>query len=156
MVRVMFVCATVVALTGVASAQAPAQPPPHTEAPMERVEGIGGFFFKSASPKTLAQWYSDNLGVGSTPTEYGQEPWQQTAGPVAFQPFPATTKYFGAADRTFMLNFRVRNLDAMVAQLRRRGITVDVDPQTYPNGRFARLTDPENNPIQLWEPLKKP
>jgi catechol 2,3-dioxygenase-like lactoylglutathione lyase family enzyme len=121
----------------------------------ERVEGIGGFFFKAKSPKTLAQWYTDHLGVGSTPTEYGNEPWTQTAGSTAFQPFPATTTYFGRAGQTFMLNFRVRNLDAMVAQLRRADIKVDVDPETYPNGRFARLEDPEGNPIQLWEPKGK-
>jgi predicted enzyme related to lactoylglutathione lyase len=73
-----------------------------------------------------------------------------------FQPFPANTTYFGSADRSFMLNFRVKNLDAMVAQLRRAGITVDVDPKTYPNGRFARLSDPEGNPIQLWQPQRNP
>jgi glyoxylase I family protein len=156
MARLMIVCATLVAMIGVASAQAPAQPAARAEAKMERVEGIGGFFFRSASPKILAQWYIDNLGVGLTPSEYGQEPWQQAAGPTAFQPFPATTKYFGRADRMFMLNFRVRDLDAMVAQLRRAGIAVEVDPEKYPNGRFARLSDPEDNPIQLWEPLKKP
>ena len=118
----------------------------------ERVDGIGGFFFKARDPKVLAQWYSDHLGVASTPTDYGQEPWIQTAGPTAFQPFNANTKYFGRAEQAFMLNFRVRNLDAIVAQLRRADIKVDVDSQTYPNGRFARLEDPEGNPIQLWEP----
>ena len=71
-----------------------------------------------------------------------------------FEPFPADTTDFGRADRAFMLNFRVRNLRAMVAQLRAAGIDVDVDPQTYPNGQFARLTDPEGNPIQLWQPQK--
>ena len=151
----MIACAAVVTCAAHLSAQAPAQPTPNGDAPMERVEGIGGFFFRSASPKALAQWYSDHLGVGATPTDYGQQPWQQTAGATAFQPFPAETKYFGRPDRMFMLNFRVRDLDAMVAQLRRAGIAVEIDPQTYPNGRFASLKDPEDNPIQLWEPLKK-
>jgi predicted enzyme related to lactoylglutathione lyase len=118
----------------------------------ERVDGIGGFFFKSASPKALAQWYSDHLGVALTPTDNTSKPWHQAGGPTAFQPFPATTKYFGRADQQFMLNFRLSNLDAMVAQLRRDGIAVDVDPKTYPNGRFALLHDPEGNPIQLWQP----
>jgi catechol 2,3-dioxygenase-like lactoylglutathione lyase family enzyme len=121
---------------------------------MERVDGIGGFFFRAKSPKVLAQWYSDHLGVGSTPTAYGQEPWQQAAGPTAFQPFPENTKYFGDPQKMFMLNFRVRDLDAMVAQLRRADIKVDVDPMEYPNGRFAQLSDPEGNPIQLWEPKR--
>jgi glyoxylase I family protein len=151
MTRLLIACVTLVASIGSASAQTP-QPQPTTPA-MERVDGIGGFFFKAKDPKALAKWYADNLGVGATPTAYGQEPWQQTAGATAFQPFPATTKYFGRPEQAFMLNFRVRNLDAMVAQLRRAGITVDVDPEKYPNGFFARLADPEGNPIQLWQPV---
>jgi len=122
---------------------------------MERVDGIGGFFFRAKAPKVLAKWYTDHLGVTITPADYGQEPWQQAAGPTVFEPFPAATKYFGDPAQTFMLNFRVRDLDAMVAQLRGAGIKVDVDPQKYPNGRFARLSDPEGNPIQLWQPQRK-
>ena len=79
-------------------------------------------------------------------------PWSQEAGPIAFAPFPETTEYFGDAKHAGMVNFRVRDLDAMVAQLRAVGISVEVDQQHYPNGRFARLNDPEGNPIQLWEP----
>ena len=69
-----------------------------------------------------------------------------------FEPFPANTKYFGRPEQMFMLNFRVKNMDAMVAQLRGAGIVVEVDPETYPNGRFALTHDPEGNPIQLWQP----
>jgi glyoxylase I family protein len=121
----------------------------------ERVDGIGGFFFRASSPKALAQWYSDHLGVTVTPTASGQEPWTQDAGATAFQPFPGATKYW-RADKAFMLNFRVKNLDALVAQLRKADIKVDVDPMEYPNGRFAALEDPEGNPIQLWQPKGKP
>jgi glyoxylase I family protein len=154
MTRLLIVSAGLMASIGVASAQTPAAPP---AAPaMERVEGIGGFFFKAQDPKLLAQWYADHLGVSSVPTDYDHGPWQQAAGPTAFAPFAATTKYFGRAEQAFMLNFRVRNLEAMVAQLRRAGITVVVDPETYPNGVFARLSDPEGNPIQLWQPAAKP
>ena len=154
MTRLLIVFAGLFVWVGVAAAQTPTAAP---AAPaMERVEGIGGFFFRAQDPKALAQWYADHLGVGVTPTDYGQEPWQQAAGPTAFAPFPAATKYFGRAEQQFMLNFRVRNLEAMVAQLRRAGITVDVDPETYPNGLFARLSDPEGNPIQLWQAMKKP
>jgi predicted enzyme related to lactoylglutathione lyase len=140
----------------VTSAQAPSAPPAgDSAAAIERVDGIGGFFFRAKDPKVLAQWYHDHLGVGQTPGDYGQEVWQQTAGPTAFQPFPSNTKYFGDARNMWMINFRVRDLDAMVAQLRRAGIKVDVDPMTYPNGRFASLQDPEGNPIQLWQPQRK-
>jgi predicted enzyme related to lactoylglutathione lyase len=72
--------------------------------------------------------------------------------PTAFAPFPESTEYFGDAGKFCMINFRVNNLDAMVVQLRGAGILVEVDPQRYPNGRFARLHDPEGNPIELWEP----
>jgi len=121
---------------------------------MERVDGIGGVFFRAQSPKVLAKWYSDHLGVSLTPEDYDHEPWTQAAGPTVFGPFPADTKYFGRAEQAFMLNFRVRDLDAMVAQLERAGIQVKVDPKTYPNGRFARLSDPEGNPIELWQPQR--
>lgn len=129
-----------------------ARPASSRNLPTERVTGIGGFFFKAKDPKALAEWYEKNLGVGRTPTAKGMEPWRQEAGATAFQPFPATTKYFGRETQQWMLNFRVANLDAMVAQLTAAGIKVDVDPQKYPNGRFALLHDPEGNPIQLWEP----
>ena len=69
-----------------------------------------------------------------------------------FQPFPMDTKYFGDELQSWMINFRVANLDALVERLRAAGVTVEVDPEAYPNGRFALLHDPEGNPIQLWEP----
>ena len=62
------------------------------------------------------------------------------------------TGYFGSREQAWMINFRVRGLDAMVEQLRKSNIEVKVDPENYPNGRFARLHDPEGNPIELWEP----
>jgi glyoxylase I family protein len=118
---------------------------------MESVLGIGGFFFRAKNPVALSEWYRDQLGIALTPSSYDQLPWQQDAGPTAFAPFPDDTDYFGADSQSWMINFRVRNLDAMVAQLRAAGIEVDVDLENYPNGRFARLCDPEGNPIQLWE-----
>ena len=78
--------------------------------------------------------------------------WQQSAGPTVFAPFPANTDYFGSPQQAWMVNFRVRNLDAMAEQLRAAHIEVNVDPQAYPQGRFARLHDPDGNPIELWEP----
>jgi glyoxylase I family protein len=120
--------------------------------PVERVLGIGGLFFRATDPKKLAQWYQINLGIDPVPTGYGQTVWQQTAGPTVFAPFPMDTGYFGSKQQAWMVNFRVRDLDAMVAQLQKSGIEVKVDPEKYPNGRFARLHDPEGNPIELWEP----
>lgn len=122
------------------------------EAPREAVLGIGGLFFRAEDPAALAHWYHDNLGIDLTPTTYEIEPWQQEAGPTVFAPFGAATTYFGDPSQQWMVNFRVRDLDAMVAQLRAAGIEVEVEEEVYPNGRFARLEDPEGNPIQLWEP----
>lgn len=119
---------------------------------MERVTGIGGFFFRARDTKALAQWYDDNLGVTQVPTDYGGTPWRQEAGTCVFAPFKESSAYFGDMRLQWMLNFRVRDLDAMAAQLRAKGTTVEIDPETYPNGRFAKLNDPEGNPIQLWEP----
>ena len=119
---------------------------------MEKVNGIGGLFFRARDPEALGRWYQEHLGVKLTPSSYGETPWQQDAGPTAFAPFPETTGYFGDAGQAWMVNFRVRDLDAMAAQLRAAGIAIEMDPQDYPNGRFARLHDPEGNPIELWEP----
>ena len=120
---------------------------------MERVSGIGGVFFRANDPAALKRWYQEHLGVTLTPTDYDQQPWRQDAGPTAFEPFPRDTDYFGHAEQSWMINFRVHSLDTLVAQLRAAGLDVSVDPQTYPNGRFARLADPEGNPIELWEPI---
>ena len=119
---------------------------------MERVAGIGGLFFRAKDPTALAVWYKEHLGIDLVPADYSQKPWSQEAGPTAFAPFPVDSDYFGNAEKDWMINFRVRNLDAIVEQLRRAKIDVRVDPEIYPNGRFARLHDPEGNPIELWEP----
>lgn len=120
----------------------------------EKVDGIGGFFFRARDPKALAEWYETHLGVTRTPADYDTEPWKQEGGWTVFGPFRADTKYFGDSTRMWMLNFRVKNLDRMVTQLRRAAIDVEVDTTLYPNGRFARLKDLEGNPIQLWEPRR--
>jgi len=119
---------------------------------MEKVTGIGGFFFRAKDPKALGLWYQQHLGILTIPTSYEEHGWQQEAGSTAFAAFPETTKYFGDPNKSWMLNFRIRDLDKMVAQLQAAGIEVKIDPQSYPNGRFARLHDPEGNPIELWQP----
>lgn len=119
---------------------------------MERVTGIGGFFFRAKDTQALAKWYEDHLGVTMTPKDYNAPAWRQEAGTTVFEPFKQDTTYFGDLAKQWMINFRVKSLDKMVTQLRAKGIAVEVDPETYPNGRFASLKDPEGNPIQLWQP----
>ena len=117
----------------------------------QRVLGLGGLFVRSRDPDALTQWYENHLGVSHASAANGWEPWQQAAGPTVFQPFAPDSTYFGSLQQTWMLNFRVGNLDAFVAQLQAAGIEVAVDPENYPHGRFARLHDPDGNPIELWE-----
>ena len=119
---------------------------------MEKVLGIGGLFFRSRDPKALARWYAEHLGIAEVPHSYDDACWQQEAGATVFAPFDAETDYFGAPRQQWMINFRVRDLGAMVAQLKAAGIAVEVKDEIFPNGRFARLSDPEGNPIELWEP----
>lgn len=113
------------------------------------VKGIGGLFFRAKDPDALRAWYAERLGVGSPP--YGQ--WESQAGPSVFAPFPADADYW-PADRQWMLNLRVDDLDGLCASLRAAGIEVVTNPDwNAPGvGRFARLHDPEGNPLELWEP----
>lgn len=119
---------------------------------MERVAGIGGLFFRAKDPEALAAWYEEMLGVTRVPSDYSTPPWTQEAGQTVFAPFPIDTDYFGNPQQAWMINFRVVNLDRVIAQLQAKGVEVRVDPESYSNGRFARLHDPEGNPIELWEP----
>ncbi|MEV2268634.1 VOC family protein [Nonomuraea africana] len=119
---------------------------------MERVTGIGGVFFRASDSGALSRWYEHHLGVGGPPPTYEHRSWEQEAGPTVFAPFPGDSEHFQRPEQQWAINFRVRDLDAMVAQLRDAGIAVEVHAETYPNGRFADLADPEGNPVQLWEP----
>ena len=118
---------------------------------MERVTGIGGLFFRARDPQALASWYQTHLGIDSGVD--GDTLWHQEAGPTVFAPFAADTDYFGRPDQQTMVNFRVRNLDAMLAQLRTAGIDVDDTVENMDGvGRFGWATDPEGNRFELWEP----
>jgi glyoxylase I family protein len=119
---------------------------------MHKVSGIGGFFFRADDSDALTVWYRDNLGIDPIPMAEGEPSWRQEAGETAFTSMPGVVDQFGQPDRQWAINFRVADLDGMVEQLRAAGNAVEVDPTTYSMGRFASLTDPEGNPIQLWQP----
>lgn len=119
--------------------------------------GIGGLFFRARDPEALGDWYRQHLNVGPgcvAPAGGDADDmcWMAEGGPIVFAPFPAESDYF-AKDRQFMLNLRVTDLDQMVEQLRDSGVEVETrDEWNDPNvGRFARIHDPEGNPIELWE-----
>lgn len=118
---------------------------------MQKVQGIGGFFFRAKDPKGLATWYRDHLGIDLAPTDMNMTPWVTEAGVTVFSPFEADTEYF-ASDKTFMLNFRVADLDAIISQLKSAGVEVSHESEMEGIGRFARIHDPESNAIELWEP----
>ncbi len=121
------------------------------------VTGIGGIFFRATDPDALGAWYREHLNVGAGCNADATGPvdewsWTTQGGPVVFAPFKATTDYF-AADKQFMINLRVEDLDTLSAGLEAAGIAVETraewnSPET---GRFARLHDPEGNAIELWE-----
>ncbi|WUD77556.1 VOC family protein [Streptomyces sp. NBC_00510] len=116
---------------------------------MERVLGIGGYFMRAADPAALNAWYRDCLGLDVD--EHGL--WRPEAGPTVFATFESGTDYFGSRTQQTMLNFRVRDLDAMLAQLRAKGADVAEETQDMDGvGRFGWVTDPEGNRIELWQP----
>ena len=120
---------------------------------MERVRGVGGVFFKARDPKALAEWYRDHLGI---PVPEGQTyaGFESTAGgeQTVWSSFPTDTDYFGSGGSSWMINYRVDNLEAMLAQLRDAGVTVDDRAEDHGYGRFGWAVDPEGNRFELWEP----
>jgi predicted enzyme related to lactoylglutathione lyase len=116
---------------------------------MEHVLGIGGYFMRAADPAALGAWYRDCLGLDTD--EHGL--WRQEDGPIVFATFDPDTDYFGSRAQQTMMNFRVSDLDAMLAQLRAKGANVAEETQAMEGiGRFGWVTDPEGNRIELWQP----
>ena len=110
-----------------------------------RVTGIGGVFFKAEDPDHLREWYRKHLGIQGDRT-----------GRTVWAIFPKTTKYFKNSRADFMLNYRVENLDRLLEALSREGVEIDPQREDSENGRFAWISDPEGNRIELWEPPPKP
>ncbi|GAA1463210.1 VOC family protein [Williamsia maris] len=122
------------------------------------VLGVGGIFFRAQDPDALTAWYRDLLGVGAGCAAEGEGPsdewsWRVAGGPLVFAPFGSDTDYW-AADKQFMLNLRVSDLDGLLTRLSDAGVETAVDPgwDSPETGRFARTHDPEGNAIELWEP----
>jgi glyoxylase I family protein len=113
------------------------------------VTGIGGIFFRAKNPEALSVWYQTHFGIGLEPDGL----WNQSAGPTVFAPFPDDSDYF-AANKQWMINLRVDNLEALLQTLRASGIEIITNPDwdTTETGRFARVHDPEGNAVEVWEP----
>jgi len=123
---------------------------------MKRVTGIGGIFFKCKDPQKMREWYHTHLGLETN--EYGSVfEWRQGAdstkkGFSQWSPFAETTKYFEPSEREFMINYRVADLEALVVELKKEGVTIVDAIETYDYGKFVHIMDTEGNKIELWEP----
>jgi len=127
---------------------------------MRRVTGIGGVFFKANDPEKLYRWYEEHLGIKRDETTVVNFHWRDAEDPsqkgqtlVAI--FPRDTAYFGPGSSTFMMNYRVENLDALLEALSKEGVEIDPHRENHEFGRFAWIIDPEGNRIELWEPPKE-
>jgi predicted enzyme related to lactoylglutathione lyase len=116
----------------------------------EAVQGIGGVFFRSNDPDALRAWYADHLGLAME--DYGTTFRAKEGDQTVWAPFPSDTGYFGRPDQQGMVNYRVRDLDAMLAQLREAGVEVDARVEEHEYGRFGWASDPEGNRFELWQP----
>lgn len=130
--------------------------PPIKQKKMKKVTGIGGIFFKCKDPEKMRSWYQEHLGLNTN--EYGAVfEWHQGAdstkkGFTQWSPFKETTKYFEPSTKEFMINYRVENLEALVAQLKSEGVTVLDEIESFDYGKFVHIADVEGNKIELWEP----
>lgn len=125
---------------------------------MAKVTGIGGVFFKSAGKGSeLAAWYEKNLGI--TLESWGGAILKWTddkvvdGGMTVWSTADSDTKWFGPSESSFMINYRVDNMDEMLEQLKQNGVEIQKGPETDFNGKFAWIMDPDGNKIELWEPM---
>ena len=123
----------------------------------KKVTGIGGIFFKSKEPDKVKEWYQKNLGLVTN--DYGSLfEFRSTDNPdkkeyLQWSPFPNNTKYFNPSEKDFMINYRVENLTELVEELKKNGVTILDSIEEYEYGKFIHILDPENNKIELWEPV---
>ena len=125
-----------------------------------RVTGIGGVFFKARDPMVLAAWYREHLGLPDQGWPGCAFDWREAGtkarrGMTIWAPHAADTGYFAPSEAAFMINYRVDDLEALVAKLEAAGVAVERQKEPDPNGKFAWLIDPEGNKIELWEPLEE-
>jgi predicted enzyme related to lactoylglutathione lyase len=124
---------------------------------MKKVTGIGGIFFKCKDPNKMKEWYKTHLGLNTS--EYGATfEWSEAGdsakkGSTTWNPFAETTKYFEPSTKDFMINYRVEDLETLVEDLKKEGVTVLDKIETYDYGKFVHILDMEGNKVELWEPI---
>jgi len=123
---------------------------------MKKVTGVGGIFFKTKDPEKIKEWYNKNLGLVTN--EYGsvfefrESDKPENKAYSVWSPFKDDTDYFQPSEKEFMINYRVENIEALVEELQKSGVTICDEIETYEYGKFVHILDPENNKIELWEP----
>ncbi len=126
----------------------------NNEHTMKRVTGIGGVFFKCKDPKATTEWYQKHLGLDTNPYganfEWYEKPDSTTKAQTQWTPFKQDSKYF---DKDFMINYRVENLEALVEELKKEGVTIVDKIESYDYGKFVHILDGEGNKVQLWEAI---
>lgn len=124
---------------------------------MKRVTGIGGVFFKCEDPDKVREWYNEHLGLKTDKYgalfEFRSTDDPDRKGYLQWSPFSADTKYFEPSPKEFMINYRVENLEALLEELRKEGVEIVGEMQTFDYGKFAHIIDCEGNKIELWEPV---
>ncbi len=123
---------------------------------MKRVVGIGGIFFKCKDPEKINEWYKTHLGMDTGPYgatfEWKEDDDSTKKGTTQWSPFSETTKYFEPSTREFMINYRVEDLEVLIVELKKEGVTILEEMATYEYGKFVHILDIEGNKIELWEP----
>lgn len=124
---------------------------------MKKVTGIGGIFFKTKDPKKISDWYGENLGLVINPYgsvfEFRQGAAPDKKGYAVWSPFKEDTDYFAPSEEPYMVNYRVADLKALIADLREKGVKIVGEIEEFEYGKFAHIIDPEGRKIELWEPV---
>ena len=127
-------------------------------AAIKKVTGVGGIFFKCKDPKKMTAWYEKNLGLNTNQWGGATFRWYEGAdstkkGQTQWQPFPDTTTYFEPSANSFMIDYRVDNMDALVDEFKKNGVTIVDTIQTVDYGKFLHILDAEGNKVELWQPI---
>lgn len=125
----------------------------------KKVTGVGGIFFKTKDGDKLKAWYSEHLGVKTdahgAAFKFRQYDKPDKSGYLQWSPFAEDTTYFEPSDKPFMINYRVEDLEWLVGELKKGGVTICDEIKTYDYGKFVHIMDPEGHKIELWEPIDK-
>jgi len=124
-----------------------------------KVTGIGGIFFKCEDPDKTKSWYAKHLGMVTdqwgAPFEFRKSDNPDEVGFLQWSPFASDTEYFSPSEKSFMINYRVENIEAIIEEMKKEGVTICDEIQVFDYGKFVHIMDNDGNKIELWEPVDK-